>query len=448
VTEARAIAGHAGTVLAGQLAVMAFAVTDSIVAGRHSEAALAALALGSSTYITVFISLMGVLQALLPLWSEMHGAGQPDTLGASVRQSLYLWLVLAVAGCLMLAFPGPLFALTDVPPDMQDELRAYLRVLILVLPLSMLFRIFSTLSQSLGKPRLVTWIQIGALAPKVLLSTWLVHGGLGLAPLGVQGCAWATLIVTLGMAGTAVWLLRTDAVYAPLNLWRRIERPQMEALARLLRLGIPAGLTIMVEVSSFTLLALLMARLGTVAVAGHQIAASVTAVLYMAPLSLAIATSARASFWLGRRDATRARQAVQSGLRLTLAVALTGAMALWLLRGPIARLYTPSPEVAALGALLLGWVAVYHLADALQAVMVFVLRSFGVTVAPLVIYSVLLWAGGLGGGFWLTYHGLGPVAAVRDASAFWMTSAIALWMAAALLGLRLRRALAHPLTHP
>ena len=185
-----------------------------------------------------------------------------------------------------------------------------------------------------------------------------------------------------------------------------------------------------------------------VAVAGHQIAASVTAVLYMAPLSLAIATSARASFWLGRRDATRARQAVQSGLRLTLAVALTGAMALWLLRGPIAQLYTPSPEVAALGALLLGWVAVYHLADALQAVMVFVLRSFGVTVAPLVIYSVLLWAGGLGGGFWLTYHGLGPVAAVRDASAFWMTSAIALWMAAVLLGLRLRRALAHPLTHP
>ena len=97
---------------------------------------------------------------------------------------------------------------------MQDELRAYLRVLILVLPLSMLFRIFSTLSQSLGKPRLVTWIQVGALAPKVLLSTWLVHGGLGLAPLGVQGCAWATLAVNGAADGS---------VASALAAWRDIK---------------------------------------------------------------------------------------------------------------------------------------------------------------------------------------------------------------------------------
>ena len=41
--ERRIIAGHAGTVLVGQLAVMAFGVTDTIVAGRYAEDALAAL---------------------------------------------------------------------------------------------------------------------------------------------------------------------------------------------------------------------------------------------------------------------------------------------------------------------------------------------------------------------------------------------------------------------
>ena len=39
--ELATIARHAGTVLAGQLAVMAFGVTDTIVAGRFSSDALA-----------------------------------------------------------------------------------------------------------------------------------------------------------------------------------------------------------------------------------------------------------------------------------------------------------------------------------------------------------------------------------------------------------------------
>lgn len=63
--------------LAGQLAVMAFGVTDTIVAGRYSEEALAALSVGSAIFVSVYVSLMGIFQALLPLWAEHRGAGQP-----------------------------------------------------------------------------------------------------------------------------------------------------------------------------------------------------------------------------------------------------------------------------------------------------------------------------------------------------------------------------------
>ncbi|HKB54027.1 MAG TPA: MATE family efflux transporter, partial [Ramlibacter sp.] len=73
MTEARVIGRHAGTVLVGQLAVMAFGVTDTIVAGRYSQQALAALSVGSAVYISVFVGLMGMLQALLPTWAELHG---------------------------------------------------------------------------------------------------------------------------------------------------------------------------------------------------------------------------------------------------------------------------------------------------------------------------------------------------------------------------------------
>ncbi len=73
-TERATIMRHAGTVLVGQLAVMAFSVIDTLVAGRFADTALAALAVASATYVTVHISLMGMLQALLPVWAELHGA--------------------------------------------------------------------------------------------------------------------------------------------------------------------------------------------------------------------------------------------------------------------------------------------------------------------------------------------------------------------------------------
>ena len=52
-SETRIILGHAGTVLAGQLAIMAFSVADTLIAGRYAQASLAALSIGSSIYISI-----------------------------------------------------------------------------------------------------------------------------------------------------------------------------------------------------------------------------------------------------------------------------------------------------------------------------------------------------------------------------------------------------------
>ena len=84
MTERRTIMHHAATVLVGQLAVMAFGITDTWVAGRYADTALAALSVASATYITVHISLMGILQALLPVWAELQGAQKFSDVGRSV----------------------------------------------------------------------------------------------------------------------------------------------------------------------------------------------------------------------------------------------------------------------------------------------------------------------------------------------------------------------------
>ena len=155
------------------------------------------------------------------------------------------------------------------------------------------------------------------MAVKIPLSVWLVGGGGGIEPMGAVGCAWATLVVNYLLLALAVVMLRTQDLYQPFRLWQPMERPDWSQIRSFARLGIPGGLAYLVEVTSFTLMALFIARLGTVASASHQIAASVAAVLYMTPLSMAIACSARVSFWLGAGRPDDAKRVVLLGLKLT-----------------------------------------------------------------------------------------------------------------------------------
>ncbi|MDO9405837.1 MAG: MATE family efflux transporter [Polaromonas sp.] len=433
MSELRIISRHTASVLVGQLAVMAFGVADNVIAGRYSDAALAALSVGSAIYISVYVSLMGIVQALLPIWAELHGAGQQEAAGRSIRQSLYLAAMIIALGMLALLCPGPLLRWAQVPESMRAEVQNYLAVLAFAFAPAILFRIYSTFNQSLGKPLLVTWLQVGALLVKIPLSILLVTGAWGGEPMGAAGCAWATLAVNYLLLAVAVLMLRTQSLYQPFRLWQALEKPDWPRIRSFVRMGLPGGMAYLVEVTSFTLMAVFIARLGTVASAGHQIASSTTAVLYMTPLSLAIACSARVSYWIGAGHHDRARRVVALALKLALGAALTSALVLLTLRQTLPGWYSTNPAVIALASSLLLWVAFFHLADATQAICAFLLRCYRVTLLPMALYGVLLWGVGLTGGYLLAYRGLGTLAATQSAASFWVASTLALWLVALLL---------------
>lgn len=436
MSELKVISQHAGTVLVGQLAVMAFGVADTVIAGRYSDAALAALSVGSALYVSVYVGLIGIVQALLPIWAEMLGARRHEEVGQSLRQSLYLCGFITVAGMLPMLFPGALLRWAQVPELMRDEVQRYLAVLAFAFAPSLLFRVYSTFNQSLGRPLLVTWLQVAALLAKIPLSIWLVAGGGGVEPMGAVGCAWATLVVNYLLLALAIVMLRTQALYKPFRVWRTMERPDWRQIGNFARLGIPGGLAYLVEVTSFTLMALFIARLGTVASASHQIAASVAAVLYMMPLSMAIACSARVSFWLGAGKPDYAKRAVLLGLKITALAALALAAIVSVAGKMLAGWYSGNPEIVALASSLLVWVAFYHVADATQALCAFLLRCYRITIAPLALYGVLLWGLGLYGGYQLAYAGFAGSVATQSASSFWAASTTAIGLVAScLLGL-------------
>ena len=423
--ELPAIARHAIVVLAGQLAAVMFGLADTVIAGRYSEDALAALSVSVAVYVCVQVGLMGLLQALLPVWAELRGAGRLRQVGASARQSLYLWMAASALGMAVLLMPGALLDAAQVPADLQHEARRYLAVQAWALPPALFFRLYSTLNQSLGQPRMVTALQIGAVPPKAALSAWLTFGGLGVPAQGAAGCAWATLVVYVALMLLALWLLRAQPLYAPYAIWQKPERPDARQLAAFLRLGVPAALAVMVEVTCFAFMALFAARLGARAAASHQIAASVATVIFMIPLALGIATSARISHWLGAAQPARARRTAAVELATATALAAITALALALAARPIARLYVSDEAIATAAAALLPAVAAYHLGDAVQAASIFALRSWRVTALPFAIYAVLLWGLGMPAGHALAFSGLGPWPVWQSLLAFWCTIALA-----------------------
>jgi multidrug resistance protein, MATE family len=444
-SELATIAQHAGTVMVGQLAVMAFSITDTIVAGRYAPEALAVLSIGASIYVSVYVSLMGVMQALLPVYAELHGARHYPELGRSVRQSLYLAMALVLLGMAVMLFPQPLLRAAQVPEALRPAVENYLGILAWALLPSLGFRMYSSLNQALGKPKLVTALQVASLIIKVPLTIWLAFGGLGVPALGLAGCAWATFIVNWLMLLCALLMLRTQTLYQPLKLMHQMEPPNWPLLARFARTGLPGGMAYLVEITSFTLMALFIARLGIVPAASHQIASNMAGVMYMLPLALSIACSARVSYWIGAGSPVRARAVARLGVGMTVALASVVALLTYVLAHPIAALYSTDAAVVALASSLLVWVAAYHWFDALQTICAFVLRCYSVTLLPLLIYGVMLWGVGLGGGYALAYTDGMWGAAMQSAQAFWLAGAAALAVVSALfLALLVHYALATP----
>jgi multidrug resistance protein, MATE family len=437
--ELGVIGQHAKVIVVGQLATMAFGVTDAVVAGRYSDEALATLAVASSIFISIYVSLMSVMQALMPIYSELHGAKKPSELGSAFRQSLYLGLALMLVGMAVMLQSGILLAWFGVPENLRPNAVHYLSILGWALIPALGFRMFSALNQSLGAPRIVMLLQMASLLVKIPLTVWFVFGGVGLPEMGVAGCAWASFVVNCLLFMAAGVALRKLDLYKPLHLFSHWEKPDWLRLKSYAVLGVPAGLASMVEVTSYALMGLLVARLGIVATAAHQIAASVAAVLFMMPLSLSIASSARVSYWIGAGDAAQARRLARAAVWLTIGVALLASSLMAMLAIPIARLYSSSPEVARLGAGLLLFVALYHVADAWQAIGCFLLRCWRITIMPMLVYGVALWGLGLGGGFVLAYRGFAGIAAWQQPAALWLMSFVALCLAASAFHWRIWR---------
>ncbi|WP_144638655.1 MATE family efflux transporter [Bordetella genomosp. 13] len=400
----RGIVRQAWPVLVSQWAGIAFGVLDTAMTGHASAQDLAAMSLSVSVYITVFVGLMGVVHALIPIQAQHFGAGRHDEVGRAWGQGIWLALGLSVFGSALMLFPDMWLALSGpVDEAVRDRMAAYLRALVVALPASLMFRTIYALGAAVSRPKIVMTINLGGIALKAVCNWLLIYGKLGLPALGATGAGIATAITYWTSLLVGLWVIRHDTYYRRFGL--RLGRPRWPQQKELLRLGLPMGGSYLVEVSAFTFMALLVAREGTHVLGGHQIMSNLAALCYMMPMALGVATGALAAQSIGAGNPLQARRTGLAGLALGLIGALLTSAVLLVGRQPILAAYTSDAQVAAVAASLLAMIPLFHLCDSMQCINSYLLRAYKVAVAPLLLQVLALGIVGLLGGWWL---GFGP----------------------------------------
>jgi multidrug resistance protein, MATE family len=338
------------------------------------------------------------------LVSQSFGAGRREDCHTSLVNGIYLSFAIAPFLAIPVWVIPRYFERFGVTHPVAVLAAPYMRTLSAgLVPLLLYFAVRRTL-QGMNMVRPIAFALVTANLVNLVGNYIFVYGKFGMPAFGVTGSGIATCISRGYLALVlVVYLLRYDARHKT-ELLKTPVQPNLNRIRQLIALGFPAALQQTAEVSVFALVASLIARLGAVAQAGHQIALNTVAFTYMVPLGLSSAAAVRVGQALGRRDSAGARNAGNTAI--VLGASFMSCMSVVLLVFPryIARIYTDDQTVIHAAITLLAAGAAFQLFDGIQTVSTGALRGTGDTRTPMLCHFSAYWLMGLPLGSYLCFE--------------------------------------------
>lgn len=378
-SEARSLFRLALPVVATQLGSMLLLVVDNLMLGHHSVDALASSAIGRVWVMGTAMLAQGVLFGLDPIVSQAHGARDAERLGGALQRGLWLALALSLPVGALWLFTEPVLVAFGQAPALAADAQRYALAQLPGLPFYLGFSALRSWLQGRRIVRPAMWVVLLANLLNALANWVLIFGHAGFPPLGVLGAGLATALTQIGMFIALLWIVRAERLER--GAWRGWI--PLHALApglrEVLRLGAPVALQIGLELWAFQIATLWAGRLGTSALASHQIALNLASVSFMVPLGFAIAASTRVGNLVGARRPKEAQLSAWIALAIGAGTMLCFALCFALGRHLLPALFTSDPEVLLLCAALLPVAAAFQLFDGTQVVAGGVLRGMGST---------------------------------------------------------------------
>jgi MATE family multidrug resistance protein len=400
--EARALMGLAGPIVLTNLGQIAIQTTDVVMIGWLGAEALAASVLGVNVMFVLLLFSIGVVIATAPMIAQDLGRNrfavrEPRR---TVRQGFWVALALGIPASLVLWYIAPLLRLLGQDPVLIAATEPYVHTAMWGFVPTLWFVGLRNFISALERPRAAMVIMFLGVAFNAIGDYALIFGEFGLPALGLMGAGIATAATNVFLCAALLAYVLTDRRFRRYALLGRLWRPDWPRFLEILRIGMPIGITLILEVGLFASAGLLMGLIGVVQLAAHQIALQCAAVTFMVPLGLAQAATVRVGLAAGRADATGIWRAGILALLLGVAFMSVMAILMWTLPEAIVGMFLDAGDAAnarviSYGALFLAIAALFQIFDGAQVIGAGALRGLKDTRWPMVFALFGYWVVGM-----------------------------------------------------
>jgi MATE family multidrug resistance protein len=376
----------------GQIAMM---TSDLMLIGRLGDKAVAAAALAHTVLFTMFVIGMGIISAVTPLAAQYFGAREPRMVRRALRVGLWASVILGTPLTVVQLWGGELLLALGQSAESAALADRYLAGIAWCLVPSWFFMALRNFMGAVNRPEPGLWITLVAIPANAVLAYALIYGAFGLPALDLLGAGLATTIVNIGMCAVAIWVCYAQRPFRKYRVLGRWWRPDWQLMRQLIVVGAPMSGSFLLEYGVFAAAAQLMGWIGTTALAAHQIALQIAAVMFMVPFGIAMAATVRVGHAAGRGDAAATRRAGFAAIALGVAFMAAMTLLVALTRHTLPLLFlgaqAPDPETVALAASLLVLGASFFIADGVQTIAAGSLRGLNDTRVPLLFAAVSFW---------------------------------------------------------
>jgi len=377
-------------VLLAQLAQMTLGVVDTVMTGRYGTEDMAAVALGWSVWLPGMLFGIGLIIAVTPSVGQLRGANEcSEAIRTVIRQGIWLSLFITVPIVAIMYFLSFRLEWFGLSPQLACLAGKYLRAILWGAPAQFLFVGVRSALEGFAIVRPAMFASFIALAVNIPFNYAFIFGKFGMPELGGVGAgvataitSWATLLSIL-MYAKSVPDIRASLI--------AIGRPYAKHLRRLISIGLPNALASLNEGALFSVVTLLVAPLGTIAVAGHQVATAFSCIIFILPLSVGMAATIRVSHAIGAKNEKGVRLSTRVAFGMGLSLTVFTALTTVFFRYTIAGLFNTEPAVITIAATLLCIDASYQLIDCFQIISVGILRGYKDTRSVFFITTICFW---------------------------------------------------------
>jgi MATE family multidrug resistance protein len=391
-------------VVGGQLGHVMVGVADTIMAGRLSGVAMAAVSIATSFFVP-FMSLgLGITYGSTPLIAKAVGQGDQEEIRRVFKHSLVMNSLMALLLFLLIYLSTPVLRMLNQPKEVVEMSVSFAQWLAWTIIPIMFFQNFKQFAEGLSHTRQAMMISVSANVINILLIYVFTEGWFGIAPMGLNGIALATLVARILMALAMAFLIFSSPLFAPYRTRLNTVVLEFKTFRTLIWMSIPIGLQLILESGAFAFSTIMVGWLGTTEeIDAHQIALSLATISYMISVGLGAAATVRVGNELGRKDYHQLRSAGYSAMILGGCFMVVTALLFVNLRFILPGLYIAEEEIVQMAASLLLIVALFQFSDGLQAVTLGALRGIGDVFFPTSAVLVAYWIIGLPVGYWLAF---------------------------------------------